>query len=154
MNGIPTHFDRRDGEPVAIESYVHLFSEHVQAAHRSGWTLVEMDEGVVDDAWIAKKPKWECYRHHPVSFAMVWRKREPLSLDGAPTSGDREEPAEQTDLSGNADRSRGSSSAASQKSSAIQGRGPAKIAAAISRALSSPCRAPMARSTLGARCPL
>jgi hypothetical protein len=77
MNGIPTHFDRRDGEPVAIESYVHLFSEHVQAAHRSGWTLVEMDEGVVDDAWITKKPKWERYRHHPVSFAMVWRKREP-----------------------------------------------------------------------------
>jgi SAM-dependent methyltransferase len=74
MNGIPTHFDRRDGEPVAIESYVHLFSEHVQAAHRAGWTLLEMDEGVVDDAWIAKKPKWERYRHHPVSFAMVWRK--------------------------------------------------------------------------------
>jgi SAM-dependent methyltransferase len=75
MNGIPTHFDRRDGEPVAIESYVHLFSEHVQAAHRAGWTLLEMDEGVVDDAWIAKKPKWERYRHHPVSFAMVWRRR-------------------------------------------------------------------------------
>ena len=75
MNGIPTHFDRRDGEPVAIESYVHLFSEHVQAAHRAGWTLLEMDEGVVDDAWIAKKPNWERYRFHPVSFAMVWRKR-------------------------------------------------------------------------------
>jgi hypothetical protein len=34
-----------------------------------------MDEGVIDDAWIAKKPKWECYRSHPVSFAMVWRKQ-------------------------------------------------------------------------------
>jgi SAM-dependent methyltransferase len=75
MNGIPTHFDRQGGESVAIESYVHLFSEHVQAAHRAGCTLVEMDEGVVDDAWIAKKPKWERYRSHPVSFAMVWRKR-------------------------------------------------------------------------------
>jgi SAM-dependent methyltransferase len=74
MSGIPTHFDRRDGEPVAIESYVHLFSEHVQAAHGAGWTLLEMDEGVVDDAWIAKKPKWERYRFHPVSFAMVWRR--------------------------------------------------------------------------------
>jgi SAM-dependent methyltransferase len=75
MNGIPTHFTGRDGEPVAIESHVHLFSEHVQAAHRTGWTLVEMDEGLVDDAWIAKKPKWERYRSHPVSFAMVWRAR-------------------------------------------------------------------------------
>lgn len=75
MNGIPTHFERRDGEPVAIESHVHLFSAHVQAAHGAGWTLLEMDEGVVDDAWIAKKPKWARYRFHPVSFAMVWRKR-------------------------------------------------------------------------------
>jgi SAM-dependent methyltransferase len=75
LNGIPTHFDRRDGEPVAIESYVHLLSDHAKAAHRAGWTLAEMDEGVVDDAWIAKKPKWQRYRFHPVSFAMVWRKR-------------------------------------------------------------------------------
>jgi SAM-dependent methyltransferase len=75
MNGIPTHFDRRDGEPVAIESYVHLLSDHVKTAQRAGWTLLEMDEGVVDDAWIAKKPKWERYRFHPVSFAMVWRRR-------------------------------------------------------------------------------
>ena len=77
MNGIPTHFKRRDGEPVAIESYVHLLSDHAKAAHRAGWALIEMDEGVVDDAWIAKKPNWERYRSHPVSFAMVWRKREP-----------------------------------------------------------------------------
>jgi SAM-dependent methyltransferase len=74
MNGIPTHFTRRDGEAVAIESHVHLFSEHVQAAHRTGWTLIEMDEGLIDDAWIAKKPKWARYRSHPVSFALVWRK--------------------------------------------------------------------------------
>jgi SAM-dependent methyltransferase len=72
MNGVPTHFDGRDGRPVAIESYVHLFSDHVKAAHDAGWTLRELDEGVVDDAWIAKKPKWEKYRFHPVSFAMVW----------------------------------------------------------------------------------
>jgi SAM-dependent methyltransferase len=75
MNGIPTHFDRRDGEPVAIESYVHLLSDHAKAAHRAGWALVEMDEGVVDDAWLAKKPNWQRYRSHPVSFAMVWRQR-------------------------------------------------------------------------------
>ena len=39
INGIPTHFKRRDGEPVAIESYVHLLSDHAKAAHRAGWTL-------------------------------------------------------------------------------------------------------------------
>ena len=77
MNGIPTHFDREGGAPVAIESYVHLLSDHAKAAHRAGWTLIEMDEGVIDDAWIAKKPKWARYRSHPVSFAMVWRKRSP-----------------------------------------------------------------------------
>jgi SAM-dependent methyltransferase len=77
MNGTPTHFHRQDGEPVTIESHVHLLSDHVKAAHRPGWVLAEMDEGVVDDAWIAKKPKWQSYRFHPISFSMVWRKQAP-----------------------------------------------------------------------------
>jgi SAM-dependent methyltransferase len=77
MKGVPTHFHRQDGQPVAIESHVHLLSDHVKAARRAGWTLEEMDEGVVDDAWIAKKPKWRKYRFHPVSFSMVWMKRAP-----------------------------------------------------------------------------
>jgi SAM-dependent methyltransferase len=75
MNGVPTHFDRRDGEPVAIESHVHLLSDHVKAAQQAGFALIEMDEGVVDDTWIAKKPRWEKYRFHPVSFSMVWRRQ-------------------------------------------------------------------------------
>jgi SAM-dependent methyltransferase len=73
MYGIPTHFDRADG-PVAIESYVHLLSDHVKAAHASGWSLAELEEGLVDEAWLAKKPKWAKYRNHPVSFAVVWRR--------------------------------------------------------------------------------
>jgi SAM-dependent methyltransferase len=72
MSGFPTHFDRGPGDPVAIESYVHLFSDHVRAAHAAGWRLAEMEEGIVDDAWIALKPKWEAYRDRPVSFAFVW----------------------------------------------------------------------------------
>ncbi len=75
MQGIITHFHRADGEPVAIESYVHLLSDHVKAAHAAGWTLVEMDEGVIDEAWLRKKPKWAPYLNRPVSFAMVWQKR-------------------------------------------------------------------------------
>lgn len=72
MTGIPTHFDRADGTPAAIESHVHLFSDHVLAALASGFALLEMAEGVIDDAWLAKKPKWEKYAGHPVSFAMAW----------------------------------------------------------------------------------
>jgi len=73
MAGIPTHFDRAPGESITIRSYVHLLSDHVKAAHAAGWSLVEMDEGLVDEAWLVKKPKWETYAGLPVSFAMVWR---------------------------------------------------------------------------------
>jgi SAM-dependent methyltransferase len=73
MNGIPAHFESAGGEPVAIESYVHLFSDHVRAAHAANWSLVEMHEGLIDDQWLARKPKWEKYRDQPVSFAVVWR---------------------------------------------------------------------------------
>jgi SAM-dependent methyltransferase len=74
MAGVPTHFDRAPGEPITIRSYVHLLSDHVKAAHAAGLTLAEMDEGLVDEAWLATKPKWERYRGLPISFAMVWRR--------------------------------------------------------------------------------
>jgi SAM-dependent methyltransferase len=74
MAGVPTHFDRAPGEPVTIRSHVHLLSDHVKAAHATSWSLLEMDEGLVDEAWLAKKPKWEVYRGLPISFVMVWRR--------------------------------------------------------------------------------
>ncbi|HEY2751122.1 class I SAM-dependent methyltransferase [Phenylobacterium sp.] len=74
MAGIPTHFDRAPGDPVGIESHVHLFSDHVAAAHAAGWRLAEMVEGLVDEAWIEAKPKWAAHRDRPVSFALVWEK--------------------------------------------------------------------------------
>jgi len=73
--GMPTHFDRAPGEAVAIETYVHLMSDHVAAARAANLALVEMRERLVDERWLALKPRWEPYRHHPVSFALVWRKR-------------------------------------------------------------------------------
>jgi SAM-dependent methyltransferase len=73
--GMPTHFDSASGEPVAIDTYVHLLSEHVTAGLGAGWTLVEMRERVVDDAWIALKPKWDRHRNQPIAFAVTWRKR-------------------------------------------------------------------------------
>jgi SAM-dependent methyltransferase len=75
MSGVPTHYDRAPGAPVTIRSYVHLLSDHVKAAHAHGWFLLEMDEGLIDEAWMRKKPKWEGYFGLPVSFAMVWRQR-------------------------------------------------------------------------------
>jgi SAM-dependent methyltransferase len=73
MAGVPTHFNRAQGEPVTIRCYVHLLSDHAKAAHAAGWSLLELDEGVIDDAWLQKKPKLEAYSGLPVSFAMVWR---------------------------------------------------------------------------------
>jgi SAM-dependent methyltransferase len=73
--GVPTHFDSASGEPVAIETHVHLLSEHVTAAMDAGWVPTEMRERVIDDAWLKIKPQWDRYRGHPISFAFVWRKR-------------------------------------------------------------------------------
>lgn len=74
MSGIPTHFNSAIGEPVTIQCYVHLMSDHVQAALSVGWSLKEMHEGVIDDEWITRKPKWSQYKNRPVSFALVWHK--------------------------------------------------------------------------------
>jgi SAM-dependent methyltransferase len=74
MLGMPTHFNSATGEPVAVETHVHLTSDHVAAAHQAGFRLLEMVEGVIDDTWLVAKPKWEAYRDHPISFAMVWQK--------------------------------------------------------------------------------
>ena len=73
MAGMPTHVDRQYGEPVAIETYVHLMSDHVAAARNVGLSLIEMRERLVDERWIACKPGWAEYRNHPISFAIVWR---------------------------------------------------------------------------------
>jgi SAM-dependent methyltransferase len=70
--GMPTHFDRTDGESIAIETYVHLASEHVAAARAVGLTAVELHEGLVDDTWVELKPRWERYQDWPISFAWVW----------------------------------------------------------------------------------
>lgn len=73
-SGMPTHFDGASGEPVAIETYVHLTSDHVTAARETGWSLTEMKERLVDERWLALKPKWAAYRNLPVSFAMASRR--------------------------------------------------------------------------------
>jgi SAM-dependent methyltransferase len=71
--GMPTHFDGADGRSVAIETYVHLPSDHVDAARTAGFVASEMYEAVIDDAWIKRKPKWDRYRGWPISFVWAWR---------------------------------------------------------------------------------
>jgi SAM-dependent methyltransferase len=73
MFGIPGHFDRADGQSVGVESHVHLTSDHIAVGLGAGFRLLEMIEGIVDEDWVAEKPKWaERYWGHPVTFAMVW----------------------------------------------------------------------------------
>ena len=68
MNGKLTHFHRATGEAVGIESYVHLFSDHFKTGCRSGLTLMEAEECVIDEQWAKTKPKWRKYLHWPVSL--------------------------------------------------------------------------------------
>lgn len=75
MRGIPTSFVNAAGETRTISSYVHLLSEHVQAALAAHWTLREMYEWVVDEEWISRKPeRRRQYQNWPISFALVWQK--------------------------------------------------------------------------------
>ncbi|MDJ1132274.1 class I SAM-dependent DNA methyltransferase [Streptomyces iconiensis] len=73
-SGMPTHFTDEAGEHIAISTHVHLLSDHVTAGIGAGWRLAEMREGLIDERWLALKPKWEKYRNHPISAALVWRK--------------------------------------------------------------------------------
>ena len=72
--GMPTHFENAAGETVAIDTHVHLLSEHVSAGLGAGLVLAELRERVVDDGWVALKPSWERWRDHPVTLATVWRR--------------------------------------------------------------------------------
>ncbi|MHC5002211.1 MAG: class I SAM-dependent DNA methyltransferase [Planctomycetota bacterium] len=79
--GMPTHFHRPDGSAVAIETHVHLPGDHVRAAADAGLRLVEMHERVIDDDYVAAKPKWSAHRGTPVSFVQVWRRSPHARVD-------------------------------------------------------------------------
>lgn len=73
LSGIPTTFERSTGEPATIEGYVHLFSEHVQAATACGWRLRELHESLIDEEWIARRPQAAGRLGWPISFACLWQ---------------------------------------------------------------------------------
>jgi SAM-dependent methyltransferase len=72
VTGLVTHFHRADGEEVQIATHLHQLSEQVAAARAAGLWLDALQERVVDDAFVAAKPKWERWRGLPVSFAARW----------------------------------------------------------------------------------
>jgi SAM-dependent methyltransferase len=72
MSGMPTHFNDNRGQPKAIETHVHLFSNHFTAAMAAGWRLQEAIEEQIDDRWIQAKPKWGHLRGFPVNYGYVW----------------------------------------------------------------------------------
>lgn len=73
-SGMPTHFDDAEGEPVAVETHIHLMSEHMSAARTAGLAATELHEALVDDEWIGRRPQWRRYRDWPFSYAWVWRR--------------------------------------------------------------------------------
>ena len=73
-SGMPTHYTSATGEPIAIETHLHLLSDQVSAAITAGWSLAELKERIVDDTLLALKPKWERFRGQPFAAAFVWRK--------------------------------------------------------------------------------
>ncbi|WP_069163664.1 class I SAM-dependent DNA methyltransferase [Nocardia altamirensis] len=74
VTGMPTHYTPAAGAPVAISTHLHLLSEHVTAALDAGWVLTELTEMLVDDTWLAAKPKWAELRGQPFTMATVWTK--------------------------------------------------------------------------------
>ncbi len=57
---------------MAIETHLHLPSEHMAAARAAGLVAREMLETLVDDDLVALKPSWERHRGLPFTYAWVW----------------------------------------------------------------------------------
>jgi len=75
-SGMPTHFDHPTRGSLALDTNIHLYSDHVRCGTNAGLTQMEMHERVIDDEWLQLKPKWARHRDWPVSFVSVWRSSE------------------------------------------------------------------------------
>ena len=52
-----------------------MTASFTRTIRQAGLALTELSECVIDEAWLATKPKWRQYLNWPVSFAAVWTKR-------------------------------------------------------------------------------
>lgn len=75
INGIPTHFKLKDGSELAIENWVHFFSDHIAEGVKNTFQLLEMKERFVTPEWVDVAPNMEKHLHKPVSFVLVWKKQ-------------------------------------------------------------------------------
>jgi hypothetical protein len=59
MQGVPTHYHRTttNSEAITIQSYVHLPSEHCEAAKDGGISLTQVQQCVIDEKWLVSQPK-------------------------------------------------------------------------------------------------
>jgi SAM-dependent methyltransferase len=74
LNGIPTHFTNSDGNNIAIDNYIHLFSDYISEGGKQHFELLEMKEQIVSEKWAERVPSMVKHINMPVSFAMVWKK--------------------------------------------------------------------------------
>ncbi len=75
LSGVPTTFEPSPGVRATIEGYIHLFSEHVEAANAHGWLLREMYERTIDDTWVAQRPQAARHKGWPVSYLFLWQRQ-------------------------------------------------------------------------------
>ena len=76
--GIPANFENADGEAIGIETYVHLFEEHVRNALGVGFELDGMHERIIDADFVSARPGWKPHAGHPGSFMFEWRLSHPI----------------------------------------------------------------------------
>lgn len=74
MLGIPTHYHGENGN-VAIESWVHQISDHIQSARSHGLSVQNMIEQTIDENWISKKPRWKDKKDFPISFCLHFHQK-------------------------------------------------------------------------------
>jgi malonyl-CoA O-methyltransferase len=76
FKGIPPHFKKeRDGQEYELPSYVHYAADYVTAVLRLGMKLTDLLEPLVDDALVARLPKYQ--KHHGSPLAIVLRATKP-----------------------------------------------------------------------------
>ena len=76
FKGVPPHF-RSEAEEREYEmpAFVHMAADYVTALLDLGMTLTHLVEPAVDDALIARLPKWEKHRGTPVAIVLRAEKK-------------------------------------------------------------------------------
>ena len=71
-SGMPTHYDNASASRWRSRPTSTSSATTSSAGLAAGWRLTEMRERLIDDAWLALKPKWSALRGQPIAFAFAW----------------------------------------------------------------------------------